>query len=155
VILLGVLGALGGKRRLAVPLVTIIVIPVCAAMELSVWYCAKEPAFHQKVFAFPADIQSRPNKTFLKGDPMGSRNRNSRNNRKRQKARASAHRKAEMANWRPRCAECEILLVEDAFETDVYHCALCGRTFLKQGIDLISQHDEIFFSTDELILEAA
>ena len=78
-----------------------------------------------------------------------------RKNRKRQKDRARARRNAEMANWRPRCVECEILLVEDAFETDVWHCALCGRTFLKQGIDLVSQHDEIFFSTDEAILEAA
>ena len=82
---------------------------------------------------------------------MGSRNRATRKNRKRQRDRAHARKKASMARWRPRCAECDILLVEDAFEADVWHCALCGRTFLRQGIDLLPQHDEIFFLVEDAI----
>jgi hypothetical protein len=60
-----------------------------------------------------------------------------------------------MAHWRPRCPACDVLLVEDAFEIDVWHCALCGSTFLRQGCHLLPQHDEIFFLVEDSLREAA
>ena len=86
---------------------------------------------------------------------MGMRYCVSRNNRRRQKKRARARRRAEMANWRPSCPACEVHLVEDAFEEDVWHCALCGSTFLRQNLDLLPQHDEVFFMVSDVLVEAA
>ncbi|MHC5057002.1 MAG: hypothetical protein ACYTKD_20180 [Planctomycetota bacterium] len=86
---------------------------------------------------------------------MGIRQRVRRKNRRRQRSRARARRRAAMALWRPRCLECDILLVEDAFEADVWHCALCGSTFLRQGCHLLPQHDEIFFLVEDSLREAA
>ena len=86
---------------------------------------------------------------------MGIRNRVQRQNRRRQRARAGARRRAGMAMARPRCSECASLLIEDAFESDIWHCALCGRTFLRQGADLLPQHDEVFFLVEQALREAA
>jgi len=86
---------------------------------------------------------------------MGMRHRASMKNRRRQKARARARRRALMANWRPKCTVCEVNLVEDAFEENVWHCALCGSTFLRQNLDLLPQHDEVFFMVGDNLAEAA
>jgi len=86
---------------------------------------------------------------------MGIRQRARRKNRNRQRKRARARRRALMANWRPSCTLCEVHLVEDAFEEDVWHCALCGSTYLRQNLDLLPQHDEVFFMDSEALVEAA
>ena len=86
---------------------------------------------------------------------MGTRSRNCRKNRRHQRRRARARRRAALALARPRCADCSALLVEDAFESDVFHCAPCDKTYLKQGPDLLPQHDEIFFLVEEALRRAA
>ena len=86
---------------------------------------------------------------------MGVRQRARMRNRKRQRKRARARRRALMAAWRPKCTVCDVNLVEDAFEEDVWHCALCGSTFLRQNLDLLPQHDEVFFMDSEALVEAA
>jgi len=86
---------------------------------------------------------------------MGIRQRGRRKNRKRQKERARAHRAAQIAHWRPKCPGCGVKLIEDVFDEDVWHCAICGSTYLRQGLDLLPQHDEVFFLDTDALTQAA
>ena len=81
---------------------------------------------------------------------MGLRQRTSRINRRRQKERERARRRAQMMLARPGCPECEAILSHEASLEDIWSCDVCGSTFLRSGRELLPQIDAgILLLTEE------
>ena len=65
---------------------------------------------------------------------MGLRSRLSRNNRRRQKARARRGRREGLMKAKPRCPDCRSVLACDGkAELDIWSCMTCNKTFLRTG----------------------
>ena len=82
---------------------------------------------------------------------MGMRSRARRDNRRRQKARARARREASMARARPRCPECDSILVQDEAMADLWNCAACGVSMLKLGSEWLTQIEPPILSIAEYL----
>jgi ribosomal protein L37AE/L43A len=81
---------------------------------------------------------------------MGIRSRVSRVNRSKQKARARAKRRSLMALARPRCPECDAVLVQDATMPDLWDCSGCGVSLLKLGSEWLTQIEAPILSLPDM-----
>lgn len=92
---------------------------------------------------------------------MGLRSRTSRANRKRRKERAHRRRVEGLMKARPRCRECQSIMVADEkSDLDIWSCGSCGKTFLRAGPGWLTELDsatsaEHEFAVVEFVREAA
>jgi ribosomal protein L37AE/L43A len=56
-----------------------------------------------------------------------------------------------MANARPRCPECDTILVQDEAMADLWNCAACGVSMLKLGSEWLTQIDPPVLSIAEFL----
>lgn len=74
---------------------------------------------------------------------MGMRARVSRENRRRQKERERAMRRAQMMLARPQCLDCLALLTREEPAAEIWRCEVCGGTFLRHGPRWLVRVEEI------------
>jgi ribosomal protein L37AE/L43A len=82
---------------------------------------------------------------------MGIRSRTSRDNHHRQKRRGKARRQVAMLFAKPRCPECEGILVEDAAMPDLWNCRDCGVSMLRMGSYWLTQIEAPALSLAEYV----